>query len=210
MNLATLESDSVGLAPVRVHPLLPAAATNRFASPPTRRIEMQTFVQPDIVSSLQEALNLQEEAKELESWYGQNAYSTYLRQHRRRPAKEEAAAIGRLLGGRVRADDGSMQPRPTAAERKALKARQEAFARRHEQVTSLKAAIAALAELPDNATDLISEFLSSDMVANTDAAVCWLQRFAGQCHGWKQIKNAANSNAYCRGDGQGHAQRRDP
>jgi hypothetical protein len=162
------------------------------------------------VPRLQEARNLQAEAEELETSLGPNAYSTYLRQHHRRPPKEDAATIGRLLSGRVRADDGSMQPRPTAAERKALKARRDAFTRRYEQVMSLEAAIAALAQLPDDPTDLVSDFESSDIAAKADAAVCWLRRFVDQCHVRKQIKNAANSNAYCRSNEQGDAQRCDP
>ena len=166
---------------------------------------MQRHVQTHVVPDLQEIRQLLAEAEELESWYGLNAYSTYLRQHRRRPSRGEAASIGRLLGGRVRASDGSMQPRPSAAERKARKARQEAFEHHYERAESLKAAIAALAEMSD-ATDLIDEFVTPAMVANIDAAVCCLQRIAGQVHGWKQIKNAANSNAYCRGAEQDNSQ----
>ncbi len=59
---------------------------------------MRSRVQSDVVPNLQEARNLQEEARELESQYGPNAYSAYLRQHRRRPEKDEAAAIGSAFG----------------------------------------------------------------------------------------------------------------
>ena len=171
---------------------------------------MQRRVQSDVVPDLQQARELLADAEHIESLYGPNAYSTYLRQHHQRPPKEEAAAIARLLGGRVRASDGSMQPRPSAVERKARKARQEAFERRYEQVASLKAAIATLATLPD-AGDLIGELVSADMVADIDAAVCCLQRITGQFHGWAQIQNAANANAYCRSNDQSYAEgRRDP
>ena len=196
-----------GWYPVRFNLLLAAAATNRFALPQARRIDLQHHVQPDGVPDLQEARQLLAEAQYLESQYGPNPYSTYLRQHHRRPSKQEAAVIGRLLGGRVRAIDGSMQPRPSAAERRSRKARQEAFECHYEQVASLKAAIAALATLPD-AADLIGEFAYPDMVADIDAAVCCLQRITGQVHGWAQIKNAANANAYCRSNGQSDAERR--
>src|SRR6185437_6442941 len=108
----------------------------------------------------------------------------------------EAVAIGRLMGAQVRADDGSMQPRPSAAMRNARKERQEAFARHHERVESLRAAITTLAALAD-AIDLIGEFEAPDVVADIDAAVSCLQRITGQVHGWKQVKNAANSNAHC-------------
>lgn len=49
-------------------------------------------------------------AEGIEAAYGPNAYVDYLRKHHRYPSPEEAAAIGKLLGGRVRASDGSMQP----------------------------------------------------------------------------------------------------
>ena len=52
------------------------------------------------------------EAEGIEACYGPNAYADYLRKHRRRPPPAEAATMGQLLGGRVRADDGKMYPRP--------------------------------------------------------------------------------------------------
>lgn len=50
------------------------------------------------------------EAEGIEAIYGSNPYSAYLRTHGRRPSRAEAAYIGRSMGGRVRADDGTMQP----------------------------------------------------------------------------------------------------
>lgn len=61
------------------------------------------------------------EANALEAWYGPNAYSFFLRKHGRRPGREQAATIGRLLGGRVAAADGSMQPPLTKADREVLR-----------------------------------------------------------------------------------------
>ena len=49
-------------------------------------------------------------AEGIEATYGPNAYVDYLRKHHRYPSPEEAATLGKLLGGRVRASDGSMQP----------------------------------------------------------------------------------------------------
>lgn len=60
------------------------------------------------------------EAEGIEATYGPNPYSDYLRAHKRRPSRDEAAAMGKLWGGRVRADDGTMQPviRPTQEQRR--------------------------------------------------------------------------------------------
>jgi hypothetical protein len=52
---------------------------------------------------------------------GANAYTDFILKHGRRPDPVDAAVIGRLLGKRVRASDGTMQPQPSKAERDALK-----------------------------------------------------------------------------------------
>jgi hypothetical protein len=52
------------------------------------------------------------EAEGLEAAYGPNPYVAYLRAHHRRPPPAEADTMGRLLGGRVRADDGKLYPGP--------------------------------------------------------------------------------------------------
>jgi hypothetical protein len=64
--------------------------------------------------------DLMVEAEGIEAAYGPNAYTDYLRAHKKRPPRAEAEAIGKLLGGRVRADDGTMQPkkRPTRKQRR--------------------------------------------------------------------------------------------
>lgn len=60
--------------------------------------------------SLTSVRDLLVEAEGIEAHYGPNAYVDYLRKHRRRPSPAEAATIGQLLGGRVRADDDKMYP----------------------------------------------------------------------------------------------------
>jgi hypothetical protein len=115
-----------------------------------RRIEMQRCVQSEVVPDLEVIRELRVEADAIEARYGSNAYSSYLRKHGRRPNREDAAAIGRYLGSRVRAEDGSMQPSLTAADRHAIekeKAEREAFALRCERITGLKSAIATFAEI---------------------------------------------------------------
>ena len=53
---------------------------------------------------------LEAEAKALEAWFGKNLYSDFLLKNKARPDRSQAAAIGALMGGRVMASDGSMQP----------------------------------------------------------------------------------------------------
>lgn len=69
------------------------------------------------------------EAEGIEATYGPNAYVDYLRAHHRRPSPAEAATIGALWGGRVRADDGKLYPPLTKKFKAERKARQEEFAR---------------------------------------------------------------------------------
>lgn len=62
------------------------------------------------VQDLQSFRDLKIEAEGLEALYGPNLYSKYLKQFGRRPGPQAAAAMGRLMGGKVKADDGTMQP----------------------------------------------------------------------------------------------------
>lgn len=71
---------------------------------------MRSHVQSEFVSDIEGIRELRIEAEAIEATYGANPYSTYLRKNGKRPSKEEAAGIGRVFGGRVRADDGTMQP----------------------------------------------------------------------------------------------------
>jgi hypothetical protein len=136
------------------------------------------------VISFPAARELRTEIETLEAWYGPNAYSSYLRKHGGRPGREEAAAIGRLLGGRVKAADGSMQPPLTVADRhvlRGIKSRRKAFARRYEQIARLKQAIAALAENMDDPAEVFGDgscVLDDAQIAkDLDIALCWLTRF---------------------------------
>lgn len=71
---------------------------------------MQRHVQPDGVLNFGAAHELRIEIECIEAVHGPNAYSDYLRKHGRRPDPATAAVIGNILGGRVKALDGSMQP----------------------------------------------------------------------------------------------------
>ncbi|WP_156947468.1 hypothetical protein [Bradyrhizobium sp. WSM3983] len=129
------------------------------------------------------------EALALEAQHGKNAYSDYLLQHHRRPSTVEAATIGRLLGGRVEADDGSLQPALNEADRVALrgiKARRAAASRRYDHILRLQTAIAALAANHDDPADVIasgSVMLDGPEIGlHLDHALCWLSRFAQEWH----------------------------
>jgi hypothetical protein len=189
--------------------LPPAAATNRFASPQTRRIEVRQHVQTEVtnIPNIQAIRDLRIEADALEATYGPNAYSKYLREHNRRPDPNAAASIGWVLGGRVRADDGSMQPPLSAADRAALKdvnSRRKAFRLRFERIARLRAAIASLASLAENDSnpgilfgDEICLLNTPEVVAELDTAVYWLNRFAEYWHGGKTAASAPDHKRFC-------------
>src|ERR1700733_15116015 len=69
----------------------------------------------------QPSQELRAEAASFTELYGRNPYSDFLLGHGRRPGREPAAAIGRIMGIRVRSDDGSLQPRRTKAEQTAAR-----------------------------------------------------------------------------------------
>lgn len=151
---------------------------------------------------LQAARTLWTEVEALEAWYGPNAYSSYLRKHGRRPSRDEAAGMGRLLGGRVQADDGSMQPPLNAADRnvlKGIKSRRKAYARRYDHIMRLKTAIAALAENEDDPANVIGDgscvLDPSEIDAKLDSALCWLNRFAEHWHGRQKETSAPGSQS---------------
>lgn len=61
--------------------------------------------------------DLAAEAMALDVWHGRTIYADFLREHNRRPDPAQAAAIGKIMGTRVRASDGSMQPKPASRRR---------------------------------------------------------------------------------------------
>jgi hypothetical protein len=130
------------------------------------------------------------EALALEAHFGKNAYSDYLLHHHKRPDRDEAATIGRLLGGRVRAADGSLQPPLTKTDRlvlQGIRSRRKAAARRYDQILRLHAAIAALSQNQDDPADIIAGgsllFDGPEIASQLDLALCWLSRFAMEWHG---------------------------
>lgn len=128
---------------------------------------------------------LASEALALEAQFGKNAYSDYLLRHHKRPESTEAATIGRLLGGRVKAADGTLQPPLTKADQvvlRGIKARRKAASRRYDQILRLREAIAALSQNEDDPADVIAGgsvlFDCPEIGSQLDSALCWLNRFA--------------------------------
>jgi hypothetical protein len=158
-------------------------------------------ISTDGIVSFFAAQELRTEADALESWYGPNAYSSFLRKHGHRPSREEAATIGRLLGGQVKAADGSMHPPLTAADRrvlKGIKSRRKAFARRFEQINRLKHALAALAENMDDPAEIFGDgscVLDDPTIdVNLDIALSWLNRFGALWHDRKNETRATDAD----------------
>jgi hypothetical protein len=132
---------------------------------------------------------LASEAMALEAQHGKNPYSDYLLNHHKRPEPAEAATIGRLMGGRVEAADGSLQPPLSKADRLALrgiKGRRAVASRRYDHILRLRAAIAALAQNQDDPADVIAGgsvlFECPEISLQLDLALCWLSRFAQEWH----------------------------
>ncbi|MBI3699178.1 MAG: hypothetical protein HY242_01855 [Afipia sp.] len=143
----------------------------------------------DAASAHKQRHLLNSEALALEAEYGHNAYSDYLRIHHCRPSVDEAEVIGRLLGGRVQADDGTMQPALNDLDRKAIasiKQRRSDASHRYDQLMRVRMAIAALASNRDNPADIIGSgsvlLNDEEITGQLSDALEWLTRFAQE---WK-------------------------
>jgi hypothetical protein len=129
------------------------------------------------------------EALALEAQNGKNAYSDYLLKYHKRPEVAEAVTIGRLLGGRVEAADGSLQPPLNKVDKLALrsiKARRNAASRRYDHILRLRTALAALAQNEDDPAEIIAGgsilFDDPEISLQLDLALSWLSRFAQEWH----------------------------
>jgi hypothetical protein len=131
----------------------------------------------------EDAGSLVAEATMLEAARGLNAYSSFLRKHGKRPNQKQSAVIGRLLGGQVKADDGTMQPPLSKADREAIKAirrRRKDWAKTYSNFSRLKLAIHALAEIDESPGDLLRFCAQSELATKSQltAAITFLERFA--------------------------------
>jgi hypothetical protein len=142
---------------------------------------------------------------------GADAYTDFIQRNGRLPDRLEAAAIGRLLGKRVRAADGTLQPRPSKSQRAAAKKAREiekAEARVDADLSRLCDAISLLAQNECDPLALIhriSPAEEEEVIENFDKAIEWLERFAQRwrCHVQNRIIEAKDVNAG--NDGQARA-----
>ncbi|MDE1991673.1 MAG: hypothetical protein KGI75_04185 [Rhizobiaceae bacterium] len=125
-----------------------------------------------------------------------NAYTEYVEKHRKRPDRETAADIGRLLGGQVKADDGTMQPPKSKmqkdSEREARSLRKEEEGVRL-QCRSITAAIGYLGYCKDDPAEvirLIDRWETPAITENIEHAVEWINRFAKEWRIHAEKRNA--------------------
>jgi hypothetical protein len=142
------------------------------------------------------------EAARVEAACGSNAYSAFLRKHGCRPDQMQAATIGKLLGGRVRASDGTMQPPLSKADREVLRCirqRRKDRARRLELVTRLRAAIETFSEMGmeiesgDVLNAAKSDLYTMEIREKIESAVFFLNRFAKEFGDHGKTQSAKNS-----------------
>lgn len=129
---------------------------------------------------------LRTQASEFAKRHGSNAYTDFILRYGQLPDRHQATSIGKLIGKRVKASDGSMQPRPTKAERDALR-RERAIRREETQIDDDLSracdAISFLAQIDSDPTVLISRASLPEAESITfqlEKSVEWLNRFANQ------------------------------
>jgi hypothetical protein len=134
----------------------------------------------------QPSQELRAEAASLTERYGKNPYSDFLLAHGKRPDRDHAASIGRIMGVRVRATDGSLQPQQTKAEQAAArraKNYQRTEADYLDQVLRFRCVLEQLAKNDGDPADVIAYINplfgdASVIREKLDHAVQWINRFA--------------------------------
>ena len=138
----------------------------------------------EAAARLHAAAELRAEAFAIEGYHGKNAYSDFLLKHGARPNADQAATMGRWMGARVMASDGTMQPPRTASERAAEREdrrRRHGEAQLELEIRRLASAISGLAENTKSPDELLEHFCSDidepKIRAQLRRAVQWLNRF---------------------------------
>jgi hypothetical protein len=151
----------------------------------------ETVAVADVVA-ISEAVakrELRAEAVAFAAAHGANAYTHFILKHGRRPSRKQAAAMGRLLGKRVRASDGSMQPSRSKSERKQRSQARQILkddARIDAELSRLCDALLFLAQNECDPSLLITRATpleKQEITSNIAKAVESLQRFA-HCWGY--------------------------
>ena len=112
----------------------------------------------DAAEKVRASRALRAEILQLQESLGPNLYSDFVLKNGYRPDPAQAATIGRVIGHRVKAADGSLQPAPTRAE-KAAAGRAKKRSRKDvdglEQILRLRRALASLAQNDRDPADII-------------------------------------------------------
>jgi hypothetical protein len=129
------------------------------------------------------------EARAFEARHGKNPYSDFILIHGRRPDKSETAGMGRMMNLRLRAADGSLQPKLTKADNAAHRCfqHQQAEARRkHSEVRRLREAIRNIAATSISPGELAGE--GNPIREHAEIALEYLRRFVEELRGDKAGK----------------------
>jgi hypothetical protein len=130
------------------------------------------------------ASELRSEAHLFALRHGPNAYSDFLLKYGRRPDARQASCIGRLIGVRVRASDGTLRPQLTRGARESARKQRLLWKERRRKLEHLARLSAALTHLADNEDDPatligeISAFCESEILEKLEKSIQWLNRFA--------------------------------
>jgi hypothetical protein len=142
-----------------------------------------------LLATLIEADSVIAEADDFEALAGPNPYSRFLRKHGCRPSPDQASTIGRLMGARVRASDGSLQPVLTKGERSAIRdirKRRKEWAQLFDNAQRTANAVVGLAQNHIEPSTVFGyrreKFASDEFLKQIDSAVRWLNRFAEEAH----------------------------
>jgi hypothetical protein len=132
------------------------------------------------------ARELRAEAVALEASHGTNPYSDFILRYSRRPNRDQAATIGRLMGIQVRAADGTLQPRRSKVERNAARAVKHSEQTQEDYIDQILRLRCALANLAQNEGDptVVIQYIdplfgdASVIRQHLAHAVQWINRFA--------------------------------
>lgn len=147
-------------------------------------------VDRDVVARLDTTAALKAEARDFAARNGNNPYSDFILKHGCRPNRDHAAILGRLINRRVRASDGSLQPKLTSEDRerwREYRAGQKKERALAYQISVLTAAIRDLSEITAEPNDLVCGigpvFDRPVISEKLDIAVELLRRFAAK---WRE------------------------
>ncbi|MEY9590993.1 hypothetical protein ABIA06_003284 [Bradyrhizobium yuanmingense] len=141
----------------------------------------------DALGSVSARRVLLAEATVIEAWHGKNAYSDFLIKHGHRPSANQATTIGRLIGARVKADDGKLYPHRRQDRDLLLRKQVATETGKAIEIQRLIRAVTALAANTQEPSGLIDELCPEteepEIREQLEGAVEWLTRFAQE---WKR------------------------